>query len=82
MIQRGPAYQTTTCAWLLAIPVGFLDVFVHPHGKAVTAFEAAALEYLTPAASGHAFSETVDADTASFLGLICSFRHFIPLVKR
>lgn len=76
MIQRGPAFQTTTCLWLLAIPVGFLDVFVHPYSQAVASFETASFEYITPAARGHPLSETVYTDASSFLGLVCSFRHF------
>ena len=62
-----------------AVPVGFLDVVIHPHAERFAAFCAASLEYVAASAGGHAGPESVDTDAASFFRLVGSFRHFFPL---
>ena len=63
----------------LAVPVGLLDVVVHPNTKRFAAFSAASLQHVSAAPGGHAGPESVHTDAASYFGLVCSFYHLFPL---
>src|SRR3989304_204141 len=60
---------------VLGFPVDLLDVPVSLDGEAVAALQAASLEDGAAGASAHARPESVDADAASGLRLVGSFRH-------
>lgn len=58
-----------------AIPVGSLDVIVLLNAERRTAFAAAILENLAPAARFHAFAKAVYAHPPADFRLVSSFRH-------
>ena len=59
----------------LALPIDFLDVFVHLLGQVVATLGAAPLDYIPTAFRGHAFPKTVDTRPTTNFWLISSFWH-------
>jgi hypothetical protein len=59
----------------LCFPVDFLDVVVHFDRQQLTAFGPAILQDLATTACLHPLAESMDANTATFLGLIGTFWH-------
>lgn len=78
-IQDGSGVQAALLA-RSAVPVGLLDVVIHPHAERFAAFCAASLEHVAASAGGHAGPESVDTDAASFFRLVCSLRHFFTSI--
>jgi hypothetical protein len=56
-----------------SLPTNPLDVIIHLDRKFIATAIAATAQHFAPIRSGHPLTETVHANTAADLGLICTF---------